>query len=381
MSAPPALLGDVLYLLHMDGAEGGVVFTDSGDHANTVTVVGGSRTTLLNGASGFDAAWSSSGASGSLVQLTNANLALLQTDDFTYSLRIRPLTIQNGFEFISGDPGNSFFWLFNLGRVGFRHAGTTFDCGPVPTTGEWHQYTATRESGVLRVFADGALQFTSADVNAWSATTHYFGTYPTNAPFDGLLDEILFMKGQALWTAAFTVPTLPFGSPIPPVPEPGAGYMLDMKQSGFGLVPLSYHASAVHADPVTDNLYLVLDFAEEPTVTYSPVYSTIPTVDGLTIYQFDSPDTAELLTYRWRGKLNILTRPAAPQFCQVQAEDFNDITLRLYGNGALIYEVLVLSSEEFTLPTDNEFNTYEIEVVGTSRVRSIKVAETIDEID
>jgi hypothetical protein len=160
------------------------------------------------------------------------------------------------------------------------------------------------------------------------------------------------------------------------------GYMLDMKASGFGLVALSYHASAVHADPVTDKLYLVLDDIDEPTVVYTPIYSTIPTVDGLTIYEFDSASAgSEKLRYLYRGKLNLLPRPAAPQYCQVQAEDYVDITLRLYGNGDLIYDVQVESAEEFTLPTLDEYKTYELEVIGTSRVRRIQVAETIDELD
>jgi hypothetical protein len=157
------------------------------------------------------------------------------------------------------------------------------------------------------------------------------------------------------------------------------GYALDMKNSGFGLVALSYHASAVHAAPLTDKLYLVLDEIDEPTVTYTPVVSTVPAADVTAIVQFDG-DSASHLVYQWRGKLNLLARPAAPQYCQVQADDYTNLVLRLYGNGVLIFETTVLSQLEFTLPTLDMYVTYELELIGTSRVRRIQVAEMIEEV-
>ena len=41
-------------------------------------------------------------------------------------------------------------------------------------------------------------------------------------------------------------------------------YALDMKANGFGVVEMPFHASAVHVDPVTDTMYLVLDDINEP---------------------------------------------------------------------------------------------------------------------
>jgi hypothetical protein len=158
-----------------------------------------------------------------------------------------------------------------------------------------------------------------------------------------------------------------------------AGFALDMKSSGFGLVSLSYHAVAAHAPPLTDKLYLVLDSMQEPSDVYLPVPSSAPLANPSTIFQFDASN-ANKLVYCWKGKLNLLSRPASPQYCQVQADDYTNLVLRLRGDGGIIFEANVVSALEFTLPTLDEYVTYELELIGTSRVRRVQVAETIDEI-
>jgi hypothetical protein len=64
----------------------------------------------------------------------------------------------------------------------------------------------------------------------------------------------------------------------------------------------------------------------------------------------------------------------------VQADEYTNLVLRLYGNGDLIFETTVLSQLEFTLPTLDMYITYELELIGTSRVRRIQVAEMIEEV-
>lgn len=159
-----------------------------------------------------------------------------------------------------------------------------------------------------------------------------------------------------------------------------AGYALDMKADGSGVVELAYHATAVHADPLTDNLYLVLDENNEPTTPYLPEPSTAPIPDGRTIYQFDGDQTSNMV-YRYRGRLNLLPSPGVPQVCRVQAQDHDNLIVRGYGDGDLHFEQVSVSDEEFTLPMLDEFSIYEQELVGTSRVRRFQVAESIEEID
>lgn len=160
-----------------------------------------------------------------------------------------------------------------------------------------------------------------------------------------------------------------------------AGFALDMKANGFGLIPLSYHASAPFADPLTDNLYLVIDEDDEPSAPYLPLPSTAPIVDGLTIYTFNAQDGDGRMTYRWRGKMNLLQHPAAFSYCQVRAEDYQNILLRLYADGEIIFEEVVTNQEPFTLPLNADYSTVEIELLGTSRVYTVQIAEDISEFD
>lgn len=157
--------------------------------------------------------------------------------------------------------------------------------------------------------------------------------------------------------------------------------MLDMKPDGFGVVPVAYHATAVFSDPLTDNLQLVLDEDDEPTTNYLPLPSTAPTVDGLTIYTFNAEDGDGHMVYRWRGKLNLLKHPTSFGFCQVRAESYENILLKLYANGDQFFEQVITSEEPFTLPMVDDYTQVEIELLGTSRVYGVQIAEGIEEFD
>jgi len=156
-------------------------------------------------------------------------------------------------------------------------------------------------------------------------------------------------------------------------------YALDTSPSGFGLIELSHHAAASYSDPLTDALFLVLDDVSDTIISGSPFDYQTPNADGRTIFEFDG-DPATPLARTWRGKVNLLERPTAFAICQVKAEDYSSILLRLYADGALLTEVTVTSQEEFTLPLSNEYTKFEIEVYGTSRVYSIQVAEDVMEL-
>lgn len=160
-----------------------------------------------------------------------------------------------------------------------------------------------------------------------------------------------------------------------------AGYALDMKADGFGAIQLAYHATAAHADPLTDKLHLVLDEDDEPTTAYLPLPSTAPVPDGVTIYTFDSDEGDGHMVYQWRGKLNLLPHPAAFVYCQVRALTYDNLLLRLYGDGVMLTEVAITSQEPFTLPISDAYQSFEIELLGTSTARMVQVAEDISEFD
>ena len=158
-------------------------------------------------------------------------------------------------------------------------------------------------------------------------------------------------------------------------------FALDGSQSGFGLVPLGSHFSAAYANPIEDRLYFVPDQITPVVDAMLPVADTSPTPNGHTIYEFDPATATSAMTYRYRGKLNLMPRPVAFHFCQVKALDYVNLVLRLYGDGTLIYERVIASKEPFTLPMSDQYESFEFEVVGTSTVRTVRFGETIDELD
>lgn len=158
------------------------------------------------------------------------------------------------------------------------------------------------------------------------------------------------------------------------------GFALDAKPDGFGLIELAYHATAVHADPVDDNLYLALDENDEPSAPYLPQPSTAPIPDGFTIYQFDG-DPNSLMVYLWRGRLNLLEQPFAAQWQRVLAGDFNNLVARGYADTVMQFETVVGSDREFRSHRDRLTEvSYEQELIGTSRVRAMFSAEDISEL-
>ena len=159
---------------------------------------------------------------------------------------------------------------------------------------------------------------------------------------------------------------------------PDAGYALDAKPDGFGLIRLTFHANAVHVDPLTDAMYLVLDVSSEPVNAALPLASTAVVPNGLRIYQFDAG--ASDMVYRWRGRLNLTPHPITLSIAQVRALSFTNLVVRVYGGGALIYERVLTDAREFTLPALDSFDSYELELIGTSTARTAQAAEDVLEL-
>jgi hypothetical protein len=159
---------------------------------------------------------------------------------------------------------------------------------------------------------------------------------------------------------------------------PDAGYMLDTKPGGAGLVSLAHHAVAAHVDLLTDSLFLILDQNNEPIEATLPVASTAVAASATTVYRFDAHAT-DRIRYLWRGKLNLMPHETTFHFAKVEAEDFTNLALRVYGDGALIYTVRVTSAAPFRIPGLTVYSTYELALVGTSRARTAQLAQHIEE--
>lgn len=165
-----------------------------------------------------------------------------------------------------------------------------------------------------------------------------------------------------------------------PLVSTNHAWAIDMKPTGFGVIPLAFHANAGYVDPVGDTMYLVLDEDNEPDDPSLPIPPTTPMyIDGTHVYEFEGSDT-DLMTYRWKGKLWLLERPSVMLMAQVKAEDYSNLLLRVYGNGVQIDEVVITGETEFTLVTVDEYTTLQIELLGTSTVRTVQVVEDVQEL-
>jgi hypothetical protein len=154
-----------------------------------------------------------------------------------------------------------------------------------------------------------------------------------------------------------------------------------MKSTGFGLIEFGFHTFALYADPLTDQLYMVLSAIDEPAEPYLPLNSGAPVVGVNQIFEFDSPNAYTDMPYSWKGKLNRLPRPGAFTYCQVKAADYSNLLMNIYADDGLIFSEVLVSKEPFTLPMLDEYETCEIEFIGTSRVESYVLAETIEELE
>ena len=64
----------------------------------------------------------------------------------------------------------------------------------------------------------------------------------------------------------------------------------------------------------------------------------------------------------------------------MRAEDYLNLLVRFYGDGVQISEIVVTESTEFTLDEADEYETFQIEILGTSTVRIAQAAEDVTEL-
>ena len=107
---------------------------------------------------------------------------------------------------VSIETGTFYYWAGNA----FRYSSFS-----ATTTNTWYHWAVVRSSGVTRVYRNGVLRGTQfADTNNITDTTTPLAigntnTFATNAAFIGYLTNFRWVKGLAVYTGNFTVPTGP----------------------------------------------------------------------------------------------------------------------------------------------------------------------------
>lgn len=154
------------------------------------------------------------------------------------------------------------------------------------------------------------------------------------------------------------------------------GYALELGPNGFGLIQLGLHACAAFVDPITDSLYLVMDLFDEPEDPLLPPHPKL-TPDTSDIYLWNG--SADPMTYRWRGKLWLLPFESAFQQVRVKAADYDELALRIDADGSELMAKLITGKNSFTLPMSSAYEEFEMELIGTSRVRTVQAVQDPEE--
>ena len=149
------------------------------------------------------------------------------------------------------------------------------------------------------------------------------------------------------------------------------GYVLDAGSDrgaeGFGLVELDFHATAAFVDPLTDTLYLCLDSGT--VAGAAPASNQLLAWDG----------AAGLRPYAWTSGVALLPAPVTFQVCELRAEDYGDVNLQVWVDGVSVFAQAVASEQVFVLPP-RLGTRVQWALSGTSRVHSVQLAESVEEL-
>ena len=216
--------GSVSLLLHGDGTNGSTTIIDSSPSPKTVTTVGNAQISTAQSKFGGSSIFIDGGTVGPDDYLTTPVSSAYAFDgDFTLEAWIWKAadgrtSVDTIFSTVSSGASQGLFWEISA-TAGMRlrinsvyRAAYNYN----PNTSSWQHVAATRASGTVRLFLNGAVVASAvyADpvpcigylgdvyIGAISRASGYF--------FNGYIDDLRITKGVARYTANFTPPTAPF---------------------------------------------------------------------------------------------------------------------------------------------------------------------------
>lgn len=141
------------------------------------------------------------------------------------------------------------------------------------------------------------------------------------------------------------------------------GFIFDPRADSIGIIYIDIYATAGYADPLTDDLYLV--------------------VNG-DIDKWDANDNAPL-SFTWKSKIFDTQDELNFAIAEIVARSYGDLTFRLYAdlgdeNLALVHTETVSGRTPFRLSEFDLSQSFQVEVSGTSTIRRITLATDIDEL-
>ena len=142
------------------------------------------------------------------------------------------------------------------------------------------------------------------------------------------------------------------GATLPGAPANG-GFIFD----GQNFTLTDVYATASFVDMVQDALFVAI---------------------GDRVHKWESAGTK--LTYTWKSRLWQTPQEVNFSAAQVIAEDYTDVSFKLYANGSLVHTEAVTSDLPFRLPSGFLATRFEIELTGTSTVLQAAMAESMEEL-
>lgn len=136
------------------------------------------------------------------------------------------------------------------------------------------------------------------------------------------------------------------------------GYVFDFTTNPPIMSRLSTLARGAHQEIKTDRLFFLED-------------SRVAQWEG---------DTNSRIPYTWRSKVFEAPKQTNFGWAQVQAESYEDITVRVYADQQLVYAYSPSSNAPFRLPSGFLAKFWQVELTGTSTINTFIMAQSIKEV-
>lgn len=216
-------------LLHFDGGEGSVAFTDSGNTTHTVTANGNAIQVIGHGA---DAAGNVKtentaykfGSTSAYFDGTGDYISLAGSNDWDIGANADSYTVDFWVRFDTHAGTEQLINTYGIDSKGWflRHGhgvGFTFgiynsawivlvEGGGEITDSDWHHVALVKDVNDYDIYVDGTSVNSATDSDRYSTSNSLTigDSEGSSEPFTGYIDELRISKGIARWTANFTPP-------------------------------------------------------------------------------------------------------------------------------------------------------------------------------
>lgn len=139
---------------------------------------------------------------------------------------------------------------------------------------------------------------------------------------------------------------------------PTEGYIFDASTNPIIMTRLTTVARGAHQEIKTDSLFMI---------------------EGTRISQWEG-DRSVKIPYEWKSKVFETAKQTNFGWCQVQAEDYDDVTVTIYADFEEVYSFSPTSNQPFRLPSGFLSKFWEVKLSGTSTINTILMSQSMKEL-